>query len=109
VPAAVTVADEVAEAAADVLASHFSLCIPRALPPSLATPLVAVRWRLRFEFCCAAASEGAGGASAAAPPQRRGWFGGGGSGGGACAPPPPVEWNLPLLVLPFDEVEGQHA
>lgn len=105
-PAAVTVADEAAEAVAHLLTSHFSLCLPAGLPPTLATPLVAVRWRLRFEFCCESGGGGGGGGSDPAPPPARGWFGGGRAAPARPPPPPPIEWTLPVLVLPAGGGEG---
>ena len=100
-PAALTVADEAAGATAHLLTAHFALCLPVRAAPSLATPLVSVRWRLRFEFCCEG-REGVGGQHSGLLPPARGWFGGGGGGGAGPGrpPPPPIEWTLPVLVLP---------
>jgi hypothetical protein len=87
--------DEQLEVAADTACTHFIFTIPPDAAASFKTPLVQLRWLLRFEFTAAvaAAQQGSGEAVEAAAAQRHEWS--------------PLQgrleqlsWALPLTVLP---------
>ena len=65
----------------DTLMTHFLFSVPLSPPTSFATPLVALRWLLRFEFTLQSrATDGAWGLGSGIPP------------------PQQMTWLLPLLV-----------
>lgn len=77
------VVEECQQLTPDTLMTHFLFSVPLSPPISFSTPLVALRWVLRFEFTLQnRATSGAWGLSASAQP------------------PQQMTWLLPVLVRP---------
>lgn len=78
------------EVTTDCAASHFLFTIPAAATPSFRSPMVSLRWVLRFELLVGPSLD-----------QHRSSDGRGGSGGGARSTQlQQLVWPLPLVVLP---------
>lgn len=82
-PCGVQVVEECHQLTPDTVMAHFLFSVPQSLPVSIATPLVSLRWVLRFEFTLHSRAQGGGWGfkpSASLPQQ--------------------MTWLLPVLVRP---------